>query len=131
MLAGQAEPAIEIAYTRAVRPDGNPAARALMEHVFAPCDADWRGLGVIPGSGLALRDEFAAFDAEKRFAVTTGPAEEPKGCACGEVLRGVLDPAECPLFGRRCTPEDPVGACMVSSEGSCAASYRYREVDDA
>ena len=130
MLAGQTKPTVEIAYARAVRPDGNPAARALMDRVFTPCDADWRGLGVIPGSGLALRDEYAAFDAERRFAVETGPAAEPEGCACGEVLRGVLDPADCPLFGSRCTPREPVGACMVSSEGSCAARYRYREVDD-
>ena len=101
-----------------------------MERVFAPCDADWRGLGVIPGSGLALRAEYAQFDATARFAIEAGEPDEPKGCACGEVLRGVLDPAACPLFGVRCTPEDPVGACMVSSEGSCAARYRYRDVEE-
>jgi hydrogenase expression/formation protein HypD len=101
-----------------------------MEQVFAPCDADWRGLGVIPGSGLRIRDEFAAFDAERRFVIDAGEPLEPKGCRCGEVLRGVLDPAECALFGARCTPEDPVGACMVSSEGACAARHRYRGIDD-
>jgi len=130
MLLRQEQPRIEIGYRRAVRPEGNPVARALMERVFAPCDADWRGLGVIPGSGLALRAEYAQFDATARFAIEAGEPDEPKGCACGEVLRGVLDPAACPLFGVRCTPEDPVGACMVSSEGSCAARYRYRDVEE-
>lgn len=131
MLARQQAPAIEIAYRRAVKPEGNPAARALMDRVLEPCDADWRGLGVIPGSGLAIRPEFAACDAERRFAIEPEPALEPRGCRCPEVLRGVCDPADCPLFGRRCTPEDPVGACMVSSEGACAARYRYRDLDDA
>jgi hydrogenase expression/formation protein HypD len=130
LLVRQTEPAIEIEYGRAVRPEGNVVARRLMEQVFAPCDADWRGLGVIPGSGLRIRDEFAAFDAERRFVIDAGEPLEPKGCRCGEVLRGVLDPAECALFGARCTPEDPVGACMVSSEGACAARHRYRGIDD-
>jgi hydrogenase expression/formation protein HypD len=130
MLLRQEQPRIEIGYRRAVRPEGNPVARALMERVFEPCGADWRGLGVIPGSGLAVRAEYAQFDAVARFTIETGEPDEPKGCACGEVLRGVLDPAACPLFGVRCTPEDPVGACMVSSEGSCAARYRYRDVEE-
>lgn len=130
LLVRQTDPAIEIEYGRAVRAEGNVVARGLMEKVFEPCDADWRGLGVIPGSGLRLRGEFAAFDAERRFAIDTDRPLEPKGCRCGEVLRGVLDPAECALFGARCTPEDPVGACMVSSEGACAARYRYRGIDD-
>ena len=131
MLARQREPAIEIQYTRAVRPEGNVVAQRLLEQVFEPCDADWRGLGVIPGSGLALRREFAEADAARRFPVDPGPSLEPPGCRCGEVLRGVTDPVECALFGARCTPEDPVGACMVSSEGACAARYRYRGFDDA
>ncbi len=101
-------------------------AQRLLEQVFEPSDADWRGLGVIPGSGLALREEFADADAARRFAVDPGPTLEPPGCRCGEVLRGVTDPAECALFGARCTPEDPVGACMVSSEGACAARYRLQ-----
>lgn len=129
-LVRQRAPAIEIEYGRAVRPEGNVVARRLMAQVFEPCDADWRGLGVIPGSGLRIRGEYAAFDAERRFAIDIGEPLEPKGCRCGEVLRGVLDPAECALFGVRCTPEDPVGACMVSSEGACAARYRYRGIDE-
>lgn len=130
LLVRQTEPAIAIQYGRAVRPEGNVVAQRLMARVFEPCDADWRGLGIIPGSGLRLRDEFAAFDAERRLSVDAGEPLEPKGCRCGEVLRGVLDPAACALFGARCTPEDPVGACMVSSEGACAARYRYRGIDE-
>jgi hydrogenase expression/formation protein HypD len=126
MLARQERPAIEIAYRRAVTPQGNRVAQAMIERVFEPCDGLWRGLGSIPGSGLCLRDEFRAFAAEERFAVDPGTPEEPRGCRCGEVLRGVIDPMDCALFGRRCTPETPVGACMVSSEGACAARYRYR-----
>ena len=129
-LVRMTEPAVEIEYGRAVRPEGNLVARRILGQVFGPCDADWRGLGVIPGSGLGLREEFAGMDASVRFAIETGPALEPAGCRCGEVLRGVLDPAACALFGRRCTPQDPVGACMVSSEGACAARYRFRDVDD-
>ncbi len=130
MLVRQPAPAVTIEYTRAVRPEGNLVAQRLLEQVFEPCDSDWRGLGVIPRSGLAIREEFAAHDAARRFAVDPGPALEPAGCRCGEVLRGVTDPAACALFGGRCTPEDPVGACMVSSEGACAARYRYRGLDD-
>ncbi len=130
MLVRQKDPAIEIEYKRAVRPEGNLIAQRLLDQVFEPCDADWRGLGVIPGSGLALREEFADADARVRFDVDPGPSLEPRGCRCGEVLRGVTDPADCALFGRRCTPQDPVGACMVSSEGACAARYRYRGLDD-
>ena len=129
-LVRQTRPAIEIEYGRAVRPEGNVVAQRLLEQVFAPSDADWRGRGVIPGSGLALRPEDADADAALRFPVDLGPPLEPAGCRCGEVLRGVTDPAACALFGGRCTPEDPVGACMVSSEGACAARYRYRGVDD-
>ena len=129
-LARQTETAIEIEYGRAVRPEGNLVAQRLMAQVFEPRDADWRGLGVITGSGLGLREEYAPFDAERRFDVDAGEPLEPTGCRCGEVLRGVLDPAECALFGARCTPEDPVGACMVSSEGACAARYRFRGIDD-
>jgi hydrogenase expression/formation protein HypD len=129
-LVRQTEPAIEIEYDRAVRPEGNVVAQRLMEQVFAPSDAAWRGLGIISGSGLALRPEYAEFDALVRFPLALEPPLEPSGCRCGEVLRGVTDPADCALFGARCTPEDPVGACMVSSEGACAARYRYRGIDD-
>jgi hydrogenase expression/formation protein HypD len=129
-LVRQAAPAIEIEYRRAVRPQGNVVAQRLMDQVFEPSDADWRGLGVIPGSGLTLRREYADADAAVRFPVRLEPPLEPAGCRCGEVLRGVTDPADCALFGARCTPEDPVGACMVSSEGACAARFRYRGIDD-
>lgn len=129
-LTAQKEPAVTIEYTRAVQPEGNAAAQAVMARVFEPCDAAWRGLGVIPGSGLALSEALRAFDAAARFPVDPGESLEPRGCRCGEVLRGLIDPPECGLFGRRCTPEEPVGACMVSSEGSCAAYYRYRDVEE-
>ncbi|MEZ5125549.1 MAG: hydrogenase formation protein HypD [Thermoleophilia bacterium] len=130
MLVRQSTPRIEIEYTRAVRPEGNVVAQRLLESVFTPSDAEWRGLGVIPGSGLALAPGFADADAALRYPVDPGPSLEPRGCRCGEVLRGVLEPSECALFGRRCTPQDPVGACMVSSEGACAAGYRYRGIDE-
>ena len=117
---------VESEYGRAVRPGGNPRAQDMMAQVFQPVDARWRGLGEIPMSGLALREEFAQFDAAKRFHVDIPPAKEPPGCRCGDVLRGAIDPHECPLFGQACTPTNPVGACMVSSEGACQAWYRYR-----
>lgn len=127
-LASQERPAIQIEYTRAVHPEGNPTAQALLQRMFVPCDADWRGLGSIAESGLAFSPEFQSFDALRRFQVKVGPPLEPPGCRCGEVLRGLIDPSECALFGDRCVPEHPVGACMVSSEGACAAHYRFREV---
>jgi hydrogenase expression/formation protein HypD len=120
---GRNESAIQ--YTRAVTPDGNARARNIMMKAFEECDADWRGLGVIPGSGLALRDEFESLDAVKRFSLPDTPAVEIEGCRCGEVLKGLIDPSECALFGETCTPSSPVGPCMVSSEGSCAARYKY------
>ena len=126
---GRAE--VEIAYTRAVMPEGNPTAIAALEEVFEPTDAEWRGIGVIPGTGLALRPEFAEYDARKRVPVTPPEPREIKGCQCGDVLRGVVLPYECKLFGKGCTPEHPVGPCMVSSEGSCAAYYRYTDYGKA
>ncbi len=120
--------AVEIQYTRGVGPDGNPEARAILDEVFEPCDSDWRGLGVIAGSGLRLGDAFRAHDALRRWPDLVLPAPaEPAGCLCGDVLRGARTPAECPLFRTRCTPETPVGACMVSSEGTCAAYFRYAQ----
>jgi hydrogenase expression/formation protein HypD len=122
---GRAE--IEIAYRRGVSADGNPTARARIAEVFEPTDAEWRGIGVIPGTGLAIRERFAEFDAALKFDVTPPPPKEIPGCQCGEVLRGVTLPYQCKLFGRACTPEHPIGPCMVSSEGSCAAYYRYTD----
>ena len=119
------EARVEIAYRRGVQPEGNPQALRLMEQVFQPCPADWRGIGEIPGSGLKLRENYRHFDAGTRFEIDPGPASEPEGCICGEILRGVKTPLDCPLFGKACTPEYPVGPCMVSSEGSCSAYYLY------
>ncbi|SEO44604.1 hydrogenase formation protein HypD [Denitrobacterium detoxificans] len=120
---GRAE--IEIAYTRGVRAEGNPVALAAIDEVFETCTATWRGLGPIPGSGYHIRPEFAEFDAVERFHPEVEPTIEPRGCRCGDVLRGAITPKACPHFNRSCTPENPVGPCMVSSEGSCAAYYRY------
>ncbi|MHB0977320.1 MAG: hydrogenase formation protein HypD [Candidatus Aquicultorales bacterium] len=116
---------VEIQYTRTVRPEGNPTAVKLLDQVFKTADADWRGIGIITATGLSLRPEYSDFDAEKRFQIELPPTKEPKGCACGEILRGVKLPYECKIFGKSCTPEHPVGPCMVSTEGSCAAYYRY------
>ncbi len=116
---------IEIAYARGVMPEGNPVALAAIDEVFHTCDAVWRGIGVIPESGYEIRDEFAAFDAMRRFTPEVEETVEHAGCRCGDVLRGVMRPDECPLFRTVCTPENPVGPCMVSSEGSCAAYFRY------
>lgn len=116
---------IEIQYRRAVRPEGNTKALEYLYRLFEPCDAEWRGLGFIPQSGLRLREEYASFDAERRFEIKGPPPREHPGCRCGDVLRGVVAPPECPLFARACTPEHAVGPCMVSSEGTCAAWYRY------
>ena len=115
----------ENAYSRAVGENGNVAAMAAIDEVFDTCDAQWRGIGTISGSGFAIKPDFAQFDAEKRFSLDVEETVEPKGCKCGDVLRGVIPPSECPLFRKVCTPENPVGPCMVSSEGSCAAYYRY------
>ena len=120
---GRAE--IEIAYSRGVMPQGNPVALAAINEVFETCTATWRGLGEIPGSGYRIREEFADFDAMRRFQPDVEPTREHKGCRCGDVLRGIMAPSDCPLFRTVCTPENPVGPCMVSSEGSCAAYFRY------
>ncbi len=129
-LVGQVEsgkPALENAYRRAVAEEGNPAAQRVLALVFAPADARWRGLGLIPASGLTLRAAWAAFDATRRFSLSATPVPEPRGCSCGEILTARKTPPQCPLYGTRCTPADPVGPCMVSSEGTCAAYFRYHD----
>lgn len=115
-------------YTRAVKPQGNPNARAAMEKLLRPEDALWRGLGTVPASGMGLREEFASLDAATVFSLEPLYDYEPSGCLCAQVIQGKVTPPECPQFGRGCTPEQPVGPCMVSSEGSCAAYLRYGEV---
>jgi hydrogenase expression/formation protein HypD len=119
------EPAVEIQYSRVATVAGNPAALRLMTDVFEETDAEWRGLGRIPRSGLRIKAGYAMFDAEKKFHVTVEPTRENTGCRCGEVMQGTVRPPECPLFGSTCTPENPVGSCMVSTEGTCAAWYTY------
>ena len=116
---------VENQYVRSVKRDGNQPAQELVSRVFELVDRKWRGIGEIPGSGLALREEFAEFDAERRFAVEGIHTEESAACHAGEVLRGLMKPFECPAFGKECTPEHPLGAPMVSSEGACAAYYNY------
>jgi len=116
---------VEIAYRRGVHPEGNQQALKLMEQVFEPCPAQWRGIGEVPNSGLKLRKEYEHFDAELAFDIDPGATYEPMGCICGDILRGVKTPLDCTLFGKACTPEYPVGPCMVSSEGSCSAYYLY------
>lgn len=115
-------------YTSVVAPEGNPQAREIVHEMMEPCDAVWRGIGNIEGSGMKLRKRFEAYDARLKFAVPAMPDSEPKGCRCGDILRGEAEPHECPLFGKACTPENPRGACMVSSEGACAAYYKYGRV---
>jgi hydrogenase expression/formation protein HypD len=124
----QGSPKVTNPYSRGVTADGNVVARALLDRVFETSTARWRGFGEVPASGLAISPEFAAHDAEKGLDMAPAPADDPGhrlGCLCGEVLRGVIDPPECPLFGRACTPARPVGPCMVSAEGACAAHHRY------
>ena len=120
-------PAVENQYTRLVKPEGNRAGQALIADVFEPVHTAWRGLGVIPGSGLRIRARYAAHDTERAIEFTTEPAVEKPGCICGEILQGIKTPYDCPLFGKYCTPAGPVGPCMVSTEGCCAASYKYLE----
>jgi hydrogenase expression/formation protein HypD len=122
--SGRAE--VENQYARCVRREGNQGARRLMAEVFEVVPRKWRGIGEIPYSGLGLRSPYAAFDAERRFGLTSYTAEESAECISGMVLQGKRKPHECPAFGTRCTPEYPLGATMVSSEGACAAYYRYR-----
>jgi hydrogenase expression/formation protein HypD len=121
----QKRAAVEIQYRTAVRDEGNPRAISLLDQYFEPADAYWRGIGVIPNSGLKLRDRYASFDANRKFTPPVSAASEPELCSCGDILRGVKIPTECALFGTGCTPDAPIGPCMVSTEGSCAAYYKY------
>ncbi|WP_407641816.1 hydrogenase formation protein HypD [Caldanaerobius fijiensis] len=126
-------PQIQNQYSRVVKEEGNVEALRAIDEVFEPCDSYWRGIGIIKNSGLKIRDKYADFDAGMRFPVKVFDSKEPAGCRCGDVLRGIIEPQECPLFARACTPDNPIGPCMVSSEGSCGIwyserAYRVREV---
>jgi hydrogenase expression/formation protein HypD len=128
MLVDQIEsdrPRLENAYLRAVTAEGNLKARAVMDQVFAVQDANWRGIGTIADSGLGFKQRYRGFDARQRFDIRVAAVQEPAGCACGQILTGIRIPPQCPLYKKLCTPLNPVGPCMVSSEGTCAAYYRY------
>jgi hydrogenase expression/formation protein HypD len=131
MLVRQAEqnkPSVEIQYKRAVKKEGNPEALKILEEVFILRDDWWRGLGVLPKSGQGIREKYASFDAEACIPINVEPTREDKGCICGEILKGLRRPTDCKLFGKACTPQNPVGACMVSHEGACHAYFRYRSI---
>ena len=117
---------VEVQYQRVVHTEGNKTAQRMLEEVFELRDDQWRGLGMIPKSGLKIREELKDFDAAIQFDVEVPASTEPKGCICGQILRGLKTPVDCQLFGKKCTPSDPVGACMVSGEGTCATYYKYR-----
>jgi hydrogenase expression/formation protein HypD len=112
-------------YSRVVKKEGNKKAQELINEFLEISDADWRGLGIIPQSGLALKEKYSNYDASRKFKLTTKAPKTIKNCRCGDVLKGKISPPECPLFGSACTPLNPIGPCMVSTEGSCAASYKY------
>jgi hydrogenase expression/formation protein HypD len=116
---------VEIQYKRAVKPEGNVNAQKMLEEVFELRDDWWRGLGILPASGYRLRKKYAAFDAEREIIVEVEPTRVDKGCICGEILKGLKNPKECKIFGKACTPQNPVGPCMVSNEGACHAFFRY------
>ncbi len=132
MLVKQCEtvkPRVEIQYGRAVTSQGNRIAQNKVKEVFEARDDWWRGLGVLANSGLAIKEKYARYDAEKSFEVEVEPIKKEKGCICGSVLKGIAKPIECKLFAKACTPMDPVGPCMVSSEGACHAYYKYRDLN--
>jgi hydrogenase expression/formation protein HypD len=120
------EARVDNQYSRVVKPGGNARARRLAERYFLPAAARWRGLGLIAASGLRVRPEYAAYDAEARHGVAVQPGRDQPGCLCGDVIKGKTRPTACPLFGRSCTPDRPVGPCMVSTEGTCAACFKYQ-----
>jgi hydrogenase expression/formation protein HypD len=123
-------PEVEIQYNRVVTEGGNKLARKILNEVFEPCDVQWRGLGIIPWSGLALKKEFRKFDIEKSIPLNIMERQENERCICGDILRGLKKPPDCQLFGGVCSPENPVGACMVSEEGSCNTYHKYRLADE-
>ena len=123
----QNKPAVENQYSRVVKATGNPKAREAVDKVFEITDSNWRGLGIIPNSALQVRNEYAEFDSEKKYTFDVEKSKEPAGCICGQVLKGLNKPSDCKLFGKVCNPENPTGACMVSSEGACNVFYRYRD----
>jgi len=117
--------AVENEYTKVVKEAGNPRAVALLYEFFEPEDAYWRGIGILPNSGLKLKEKYGHRDILKKYTISVPDSLEPKACSCGDVLKGIKIPTDCALFGKACTPDKPVGACMVSTEGSCAAYYKY------
>lgn len=121
----EGKPFLVNCYPRVVTEDGSVQARELVRSYMQPCDSRWRGIGTLADSGMELREEYAAYDARKKYQIPEMDGREARGCRCGEVLQGRITPKECPLFGKGCTPEHPVGACMVSSEGACSAFYLY------
>ena len=122
---GEGKPFFVNCYPRVVKDEGSPSAVAMVDKFMEPCDAEWRGIGTIPMSGMQLRDEFAEFDARKKYDVPQIKPEYKTACRCGDVLQGKITPNQCPLFGKACNPDHPVGACMVSDEGACSAFYMY------
>lgn len=124
-LADRGEPFFKNCYPRVVKDEGNPVAIRMMERVMQPCDSEWRGLGVIPMSGMELKDEYAEYDARKKYNMPKIEGKPNPACRCGEVLQGKCKPSDCKVFGTVCTPQHPIGACMVSGEGSCSAYYQY------
>lgn len=126
----EGEPKIENCYRKAVAKEGNPIAKKILQQCFVPRTDSWRGLGTIAASGLTLNETLAHYDAERKFGISCeAQASRPTACRCGDVITGKIRPGQCPLFGTCCTPEDPVGPCMVSSEGACAAAYKYESLE--
>ncbi len=127
MLLEQKRPKVEIQYTRVIKRGGNPLARRDIDKVFHPADSIWRGIGLIKNSGLVIRKRYASFDAEEKLKPEIRKPKTNSSCICGEVIKGLKKPTECRLFADACDPEHPVGACMVSTEGACAAYYKYSD----
>ena len=125
MKLAEGKPFFVNAYPRVVTDEGSPVACAIVDKYLQPCDAEWRGIGMIPDSGVELKDEYADYDARKKHSIPKMEYEKKTGCRCGNVLQGQIKPNQCPLFGKVCNPDHPVGACMVSDEGACSAFYMY------